>query len=595
MARYLIGLGDRSVLAMRGLSSTATDAWLPRGRNYTVEQPVDSGVWIISGAVGSASFTHQVLRDAGVLALVDGVQPAPGAYTSDRRSRAATLAAHYLKASCIPPGIRRDPVSCVIVDSRRRQLVAQRDFFGTRPVYFFESADLLLVSNDLQLITAVPGVGREPDPYAVADFLRYGLLDFFDKTLTPFRTVRALAPATRITAVLGGHCRQSRVADFQDLLDRRSSPSPKHIPDAFAEVMDTAVRDAVRARRVLIALSGGLDSGAIAACAASACGPDAPELLNAVTALAGPDDPEAGYATLTATHLGIRHQFVTLRRDQVLADSAPSWYPTMNFHDQSGDPEWAAALKRHDVALVGAAGDSVLCQEHAPVLALFRHFGLRHAFTALREARRERRNLGVGSGLTKTFRRDRVRRVARIDIPFDVPSWLDDGAISELGLRDRWAAHAAWSPAETLHATHPQAQLWLQWANWSFSGGNTDPTAPDLQMVDPFLDWRVISFCFSIPPEPWMHRKKVLRSGFSDRLPREVLGRPKTPAGNYVIRYLGEADQTQLNDWSLAPSLSRYIRRDRVPIFDPCTEAGNGYLNLRPMMLQRWFDGLSRW
>lgn len=92
-----------------------------------------------------------------------------------------------------------------------------------------------------------------------------------------------------------------------------------------------------------------------------------------------------------------------------------------------------------------------------------------------------------------------------------------------------------------------------------------------------------------------MHRKKVVRSGFIERLPSEVLMRPKTPAGNYVIKYLRETDQRRLNDWSLAPALSDYVKRERVPKFDAGVEAMNGYLNMRPLMLQRWYDGLSSW
>jgi hypothetical protein len=78
-------------------------------------------------------------------------------------------------------------------------------------------------------------------------------------------------------------------------------------------------------------------------------------------------------------------------------------------------------------------------------------------------------------------------------------------------------------------------------------------------------------------------------------LPERVLKRPKSPAGSYVIKFLEQLGRERLDGWVLSPVLSGFVRRDLVPKFSAESEAQNGCLNLRPMMLQRWFDGLQRW
>lgn len=598
MGRYLIAFGSPASLSEVDFSERAVVSWAPTGAGYAVQQPPGSCFKMLCARNASRNFSLSQRGHEDLLVLIDGCGSPrffPGSSTRSSATPAEHLATHYLETGKLPVAMQRESLAAVIVDGRKQTALATRDFFGRRPLYFAELHANLFISNDLQLISAVPGIGRALNPVAIADFLRYGLLDFFDKALTPFKKVCSLPPARLLVGSAHGRHSVTRFAAFSDLLQGYPTPRPNQIPAVFAEVFGEAVDDSVRDRRILLSLSGGLDSGAIAACAASALAGDVRERMTAVTGLSGPDDPEAEYSSLTASHLGLRHQFTWLRREHVLADTPPTWYPNMNLHDQSGDSDWNAALDNHDVALIGAAGDSVLCPEHSPVILLLRKYGIRHACLAFREAARAGRNLGLGSGLRRWLGGQPERSAARIGIPFDVPAWMNEELVSEFRLTERWQSHAQWQPDENLHPTHPQAQLWLQWANWSFSGGNIDSRSPELEMVDPFLDWRVISFCFSIPPEPWMHRKKILRMAFRDRLPERILQRPKSPAGNYVIKYLEELERDRLDGWSLAPELAGFLRRELVPRFSPDLEARNGYLNLRPLMLQRWFDGLSRW
>jgi asparagine synthase (glutamine-hydrolysing) len=591
--------GCPSSLDVVDFSKRAVDSWAPKGSDYIIHTP--------PGACYRVLYTKSERRDFSVcqnefgdlFVLVAGRSLSRSSFLDGSgrslETPAEKLATHYLATGEIPISIQKDSLAAIVVDGRREKILVARDFFGRRQVFVSELAGRLLVSNDLQLITAVPGIGRALNPIAIADFLRYGLVDFFDKSLTPFKHVASLPPARLLVRSSDGRQAILRFGRFSDLLQHTPTPAPRDIPGAFFEVFAEAVAGAVSGRRVLLSLSGGLDSGGIAACAALALAGDLHERLTAATALSGPEDPEAEYAALTASYIGIKHQFVTVRCEHVLAETPPSWYPNMAFHDHSADSDWVRVAESHDLALIGAAGDSVLWPDHSPLIAILRSYGIAHAFVALRAALLERRNIGLGSGLGNKLGGRADCAAGRIEIPVDVPKWIHEDLISDLQLLERWEAHTHWRPDEELHPTHPQAQTWLQWANWSFSGGNIDRKSPGLEVVDPFLDWRVISFCFSIPPEPWMHQKRILRTAFRHRLPERVLKRPKSPAGSYVIKFLEQLERERLDGWVLSPELSGFVRRDLVPKFSPESEARNGCLNLRPMMLQRWFDGLQRW
>lgn len=69
----------------------------------------------------------------------------------------------------------------------------------------------------------------------------------------------------------------------------------------------------------------------------------------------------------------------------------------------------------------------------------------------------------------------------------------------------------------------------------------------EVAVLLPFMDPRVISFCFSLPSVPWLQRKHLLRRAMRGSLPTELLERPKSPLTGYsaarvrVWRELGAA------------------------------------------------------
>ena len=61
----------------------------------------------------------------------------------------------------------------------------------------------------------------------------------------------------------------------------------------------------------------------------------------------------------------------------------------------------------------------------------------------------------------------------------------------------------------------------------SLSGYDVRSLTPQIEYRFPFLDLRVIQYCWSIPPIPLRFEKQILNRAFAGRLPDEVLRRRK--------------------------------------------------------------------
>lgn len=489
----------------------------------------------------------------------------------------------------------RGDFALVLYDSRSRTLYAGRDFFGSRIVFWTETCDGLYLSNDLPAIRSVPRVDDTLDELQIADYLTHGQLGTFDKVRTPFRGIKTLAPANCLIAT-GKTRKLFRYLNFNDYLSARGTLSPGEATEAFNAVIAAAVAERLNVERALIPLSGGLDSTTIAAAAVEACRSGrARSELKVYTGLGSQDDEEASYAQSAATHLGLHVNFFTPDDEALLAPPQPSWYPSTQFYVPSPEGVVERLHATSDIVLYGSAADSALHPDATTILRLIRTHGFTHAHHAWKSLREQGRSISFGSGLFKKERGNRQLGAQHQPYSSGLPSWLDRDFVKDHALESRHADATNWRPPDQLHSDHPSAQICLQWGNWfcgSFSVGMVE-TPPEWS--DPFLDFRVLAVIFSLPNEPWLHRKYLMRQAGRGRLPNDVLTRPKTPAGKYLSERIAQLDRSLINDWKISPDLRRFINRADIPPIDIRVESSNTYLNFRPMMLQRWYSRLKDW
>ncbi len=193
----------------------------------------------------------------------------------------------------------RGEFALVLWDGRRGQLVAARDRFGVKPLCYHEAGGRLLLASQAKALFrlgAVPAWDEEA-------FFQVASTQYLPPGRTLFAGVRQLRPGHYLIAGptgvrTGGYWDM----DYPRAADRPPAEEPERLAGRLREALDEAVRLRLRADvPVCCHLSGGLDSGAVAALAARRLG--RPLACFTVGFEVGGYD-ELAQAEQTATHLG---------------------------------------------------------------------------------------------------------------------------------------------------------------------------------------------------------------------------------------------------------------------------------------------------
>ena len=147
-------------------------------------------------------------------------------------------------------------------DATRKRLLLARDRMGEKPVYVYQTSDRLVFASEMKALLASGFVPFELDPTAINLYFHY---QYVPEPLTPLKGVRKLDAASFITVDLEPwrveeHCYWR----MEDAPPVEGDPA-KLIREQLETVSEIVIRSDVP---VGIALSGGLDSSAIAALAA---------------------------------------------------------------------------------------------------------------------------------------------------------------------------------------------------------------------------------------------------------------------------------------------------------------------------------------
>jgi asparagine synthase (glutamine-hydrolysing) len=147
----------------------------------------------------------------------------------------------------------------VLWDQRERKLLAVRDRFGVKPLFYHRKADgTLYVASEIQALLAA-GIESGPEPRTWASYFVLGLHDHQPATF--WTDIFSLPPGHKLT------CREGRinVACWYDLADRTGRQFDLRSEDEVADQYLSLLGESMRLRfrsdvPVGIALSGGLDS-----------------------------------------------------------------------------------------------------------------------------------------------------------------------------------------------------------------------------------------------------------------------------------------------------------------------------------------------
>ena len=474
----------------------------------------------------------------------------------------------------------------VLWDGRTQTVLAGRDHFGLRPLYYAHRGSTLVLSNSMGCVQRYPGVSRRLNDQAIGDWLVLGQYTWLDKSITTFADIQQVPPAHLL------------VADRQGVTVQRYWDLPLDTPELhyrqpqdylahFREVMAQAVGDRLRSDRVVISMSGGLDSTTIAATACQLVRDGVKQTqLTAFTAVYDRihPDQERYYSSLVAQKLQLPHHIFVCDDYPLVPPQIQTPEPNRILEvDMMLDRQrQQAALGR--VVLTGRSGDSVL--QASPPTTMVQLCAHRSPIQALSEILRLRWRYGVqlplGSGIL-------AQANGRRRQPCPYPNWVNPDFAARLGLHDRWHQLQHWTPTP-IHPRHPDIHTALMLPSWAMTqefqpGMDFAPSA----QLDPFLDLRLVEFVLSLPPLPWCFKKYLLRQAMQGQLPNEVLTRKKTPLGRLKQSLFVLPQLAWLDHWDPVPELLTYVQPDAIPSLTDghCEYPG---LHYRPIMLNRWLQ-----
>lgn len=307
-------------------------------------------------------------RDGAARAVLDGrldnraelialLRPAEGAAVSD----AGLLLEAYRRWGATCTDHLLGDFAFAVWDATARQLLCAVDPLGMKQVHYFRSGPLLVFGSDAFQVLRHPAVPRELDEGEIAAYLG-GLSEHPERSF--FAAVHRLAPGHRLIAT---------PESFR--IERYWQPAPREIvyrrdeeyAEHFRELFQQAVTDRLRtvAGSVAVAMSGGLDSTAVAAVAHRA----RHETGKAVRAYTfvfetlGECDERAWSSAMTA-ELGLPVEAVDAERLWALEPTAPLPYspdtPFVGWRTCYEEIFRRMTQKGSKVLLMGHGGDDLL-------------------------------------------------------------------------------------------------------------------------------------------------------------------------------------------------------------------------------------------
>jgi asparagine synthase (glutamine-hydrolysing) len=503
--------------------------------------PDDRQVW----SQGSVGLGHTLLRttaesDRQPLTVAEGGSQwiVADARIDDRanlrqklRDRGCPVADNISDAQLILHAYRVWDTACVehlmgdfvfiIWDDTKQRLFCARDHFGIVPFYYARINKTLICSNTLNCIRLHPGVSAKLNQQAMGDFLLFGMNMAWDTT--SFADIRRLPPAHTLTWTRG----KLEIQPYWQLPRclpliryRRKEDYVEH----FAELFQQAVADRLRSATVTTHISGGMDSTSVAATAYQVLEERGkPFEFHSFTMGDRSMMPEEDtYATTVAKHIGIPIHVLDVSG---CISAIPPKYPETPIPEPAaGIPARNSQLElakhcatKAPVVLTGFGGDPGLRFGEFFWLECFKH-GLFaqwvavqfHAISLYRHPLFYwRRGLGYW------------RKISRIKQSF--PTWVEPNFSRRLDLPARQREIGADSVDKISRYGMAQSPFWSN----LFETLEPSYTGVAIKHYHPFFDLRLVNYLIAIPPVPWLVNKNILREAMQEKLPQEILQRPK--------------------------------------------------------------------
>jgi asparagine synthase (glutamine-hydrolysing) len=418
----------------------------------------------------------------------------------------------------------RGMFALAIWDARRRRLVLARDRFGIKPLYYRDVDDELAFASELD---ALPK--GELDRDAVDAFLA---LNSVPGPLSIFRQIRKLPPGHLLTWH-DGSIRLERFARPGPLASRDGEDEAELVEECRARLRDSVRAHLVADVPVGVLLSGGVDSGGLAALAAQ----ETTEPLRTFSiGFVEESFDELEGARAVAERYGTRHRELVLRPDAALLLPALADAFDEPFADSSALPAYLVSkLAAGDVkvALSGEGGDEL--------------FGGYYTYVADLLAER----VGSIAGIARPIVERLPSSTARASFDYKAKRFVSAAHLPPLERHHGWkeifsaderaaltGRRMDWDPMSLLRARFAETEghalltrlqdvdLGTYLVDDLLVKTDRASMAWSLEARVPFLDTMVANFAFSLPVSQRVHgftKKRLLRRALEPLLPHEVV------------------------------------------------------------------------
>jgi asparagine synthase (glutamine-hydrolysing) len=508
------------------------------------DQPLLAANGDVSAVVNGEIYNHERLRD----------DLARAGHSFGSRSDCEAVPHSYAAAGPAAVKELNGIFAFLLWDERERRLVAARDPFGVKPLYWWWDGERLLLASEIGALLATGLIGASVDPVALDHFLA---CRFVPAPRTMFAGIRKLPAASLLLAEPGA---EPRVRSYRE---PPGTPLTGEAPEELAAELATRFTDAVERQMMSDVpygafLSGGVDSAAVVAAMARRA-EEPPSTFTIGFPGGGPTYDERAYARESARVIDTRHRDTAMLESGFLEELARS---VPRLEEPCGIPSAGAlmqlsrfAAREVKVVLAGQGADE-------PHGGYGRHQGaalLRHL------SRLPSALAGPAARAAALVRRsDRAERAARLlgDMS-DAERILRLVEVTDHGVRTRLAGR----PGEEAEAERLglakgvlgdvpdrdllEQSLYVDTHLFLPDGillcNDKMSMAASLELRVPFLDRELMGFVERIPARLRVRPgsgKRLHRLAMGHLLPPEITARPKhgfaTPYDRWLRESLGE-------------------------------------------------------
>jgi asparagine synthase (glutamine-hydrolysing) len=435
-------------------------------------------------------------------------------------------------------------------NNEKEELFMARDRVGIRPLFYTWTRDTLIFGSEIKTLFEHPEINAEIDPVSLSQvFTLWTTIP----PATVFRNIFELPPGHFLKITPG----QQQMRSFWSLKfpAEHESGFKGSIEDASAE-LQRLLGDAVRIRLradvpVAAYLSGGLDSSATTALIKDL----EPETLQTFSiGFADAEYDETPFQQEVSDYLKTRHSaFVCSAEDIGKYFPQVVWHAEIPLLRTAPVPMFCLSRKVREqkikVVITGEGADEMFAGYDIFKEAMIREFWSQQPESKLRPLLLDRlypylaQFHGKNKALLKLFY---SYRMSDTDSPFysHLLRWHNNSSLlnyfsSDLGTRlnryDYQDDLKTWLPDDFSHYSRLGKAQWLETVLFMSgyllsSQGDRVAMANSVEGRYPFLDYRIIEFAASLPPQYKMkglNEKYILKKMMRGKLPESVLKRPK--------------------------------------------------------------------